>query len=303
MNKYIKLLAMGGAFYTISTALISRRKAPAAKNVKPYFKGRAPYIFAHRGGLALRPEHTMLAFKHAQTLDVDGFEIDIRLTRDNEVVVLHDAMIDRVSNGSGLVYDHTLAELQSLDFGYRYTDINGNHPFRAHPDAKIVTLSELIRSFPAIRINIDIKDAPNTAAGARVIDALYAVIDDAQAFDQVLITSFHDEQIRRFRNRSDKEIAYGAGEKEVARTFFFYRTNYKNIAHIHADTFQIPTQFYGISLAHPQFIQFLQSQNVVPGYWVINSIDQMKQLLNAGAHTIVTDRPDIAMRLKRNINN
>ncbi|MEE1106356.1 glycerophosphodiester phosphodiesterase [Macrococcoides canis] len=303
MNKYIKLLAMGGAFYTISTALISRRKAPAAKNVKPYFKGRAPYIFAHRGGLALRPEHTMLAFKHAQTLDVDGFEIDIRLTRDNEVVVLHDAMIDRVSNGSGLVYDHTLAELQSLDFGYRYTDINGNHPFRAHPDAKIVTLSELIRSFPAIRINIDIKDAPNTAAGARVIDALYAVIDDAQAFDQVLITSFHDEQIRRFRNRSDKEIAYGAGEKEVARTFLFYRTNYKNIAHIQADTFQIPTQFYGISLAHPQFIQFLQSQNVVPGYWVINSIDQMKQLLNAGAHTIVTDRPDIAMRLKRNINN
>lgn len=303
MNKYIKLLAMGGAFYTISTALISRRKAPAAKNVKPYFKGRAPYIFAHRGGLALRPEHTMLAFKHAQTLDVDGFEIDIRLTRDNEIVVLHDAMIDRVSNGSGLVYDHTLAELQSLDFGYRYTDINGNHPFRAHPDAKIVTLSELIRSFPAIRINIDIKDAPNTAAGARVIDALYAVIDDAQAFDQVLITSFHDEQIRRFRNRSDKEIAYGAGEKEVARTFLFYRTNYKNIAHIQADTFQIPTQFYGISLAHPQFIQFLQSQNVVPGYWVINSIDQMKQLLNAGAHTIVTDRPDIAMRLKRNINN
>lgn len=303
MNKYIKLLAMGGAFYTISTALISRRKAPAAKNVKPYFKGRAPYIFAHRGGLALRPEHTMLAFKHAQTLDVDGFEIDIRLTRDNEIVVLHDAMIDRVSNGSGLVYDHTLAELQSLDFGYRYTDINGNHPFRAHPDAKIVTLSELIRSFPAIRINIDIKDAPNTAAGARVIDALYAVIDDAQAFDQVLITSFHDEQIRRFQNRSDKEIAYGAGEKEVARTFLFYRTNYKNIAHIQADTFQIPTQFYGISLAHPQFIQFLQSQNVVPGYWVINSIDQMKQLLNAGAHTIVTDRPDIAMRLKRNINN
>ncbi|TDM17912.1 glycerophosphodiester phosphodiesterase [Macrococcoides canis] len=303
MNKYIKLLAMGGAFYTITTALISRRKAPAAKNVKPYFKGRAPYIFAHRGGLALRPEHTMLAFKHAQTLDVDGFEIDIRLTRDNEIVVLHDAMIDRVSNGSGLVYDHTLAELQSLDFGYRYTDINGNHPFRAHPDAKIVTLSELIRSFPAIRINIDIKDAPNTAAGARVIDALYAVIDDAQAFDQVLITSFHDEQIRRFRNRSDKEIAYGAGEKEVARTFLFYRTNYKNIAHIQADTFQIPTQFYGISLAHPQFIQFLQSQNVVPGYWVINSIDQMKQLLNAGAHTIVTDRPDIAMRLKRNINN
>lgn len=303
MNKYIKLLAMGGAFYTISTALISRRKAPAAKNVKPYFKGRAPYIFAHRGGLALRPEHTMLAFKHAQTLDVDGFEIDIRLTRDNEIVVLHDAMIDRVSNGSGLVYDHTLAELQSLDFGYRYTDINGNHPFRAHPDAKIVTLSELIRSFPAIRINIDIKDAPNTAAGARVIDALYAVIDDAQAFDQVLITSFHDEQIRRFRDRSDKEIAYGAGEKEVARTFLFYRTNYKNIAHIQADTFQIPTQFYGISLAHPQFIQFLQSQNVVPGYWVINSIDQMKQLLNAGAHTIVTDRPDIAMRLKRNINN
>lgn len=303
MNKYMKLLAIGGAFYTISTLLISRRKAPAAKTVKPYFKGRAPYIFAHRGGLQLRPEHTMLAFKHAQTLDVDGFEIDIRLTRDNEVVVLHDAMVDRVSNGSGPVYDHTLAELQMLDFGYRFTDINGEHPFRAHPDAKIVTLSDLIRTFPDIRINIDIKDGPDTAAGKRIIDALYAVIDDAQAFNQVLITSFYDEQIRRFRNRSDKEIAYGAGEKEVARTFLLYSTNYKNMAYVQADTFQIPAHFYGISLAQPRFIQFLQSQNVVPGYWVINSIDQMKQLLDAGAHTIVTDRPDIAMRLKRNSSN
>ena len=75
------------------------------------------------------------------------------------------------------------------------------------------------------------------------------------------------------------------------------------MAYVHADTFQIPAHFYGISLAQPRFIQFLQSQNVVPGYWVINSIDQMKQLLDAGAHTIVTDRPDIAMRLKRNSSN
>lgn len=58
-------------------------------------------------------------------------------------------------------------------------------------------------------------------------------------------------------------------------------------------------QFNGIALDTQKFIQWLQKQNVAPGYWVINSIDQMKQLLKNGAHTIVTDRPDIAVRLKQ----
>ncbi|UBH13941.1 glycerophosphodiester phosphodiesterase [Macrococcus armenti] len=299
MNKYIKSVIAVSAAYAITTTLAKRKSMPEAKSVKPFFNGRAPYIFAHRGGLYLRPEHTMAAFNNAHALGVDGFEIDIRLTKDHQVVVLHDETVDRVSNGSGLVFDHTLNELKQLDFGFQFKDLNGAFPYRHHADCKVVTLHELINAFPEMRINIDIKDAPDTHAGRYVIEALYNVIKYCDAFDRVVITSFYDAQIKRFRNRCDAKVAYGAGQGEVAKTFLMFQSGYGNFTRIDADTFQIPVQFNGIALDTQKFIHWLQKQNVAPGYWVINSIDQMKQLLNNGAHTIVTDRPDIAVRLKQ----
>src|SRR5699024_8724539 len=79
----------------IGTKLTSETKV---QHIKPYFKRRSPYIFAHRGGMALAPEHTKLAFDKSSEFNVEGFEIDIRLTKDEEIVVMHDAYVDRTSN-------------------------------------------------------------------------------------------------------------------------------------------------------------------------------------------------------------
>ena len=84
-----------------------------------------PMVIAHRGGSGLAPENTIAAFRNALELGADGIELDVRLTRDRRVAVLHDRRVDRTTTGSGLVGDLTLEELKSLDasswFGPEFT--------------------------------------------------------------------------------------------------------------------------------------------------------------------------------------
>lgn len=297
MNKSIKTALIASGLYAGSVFGSKLLVSQSPKAIKPFFRNRSPYIFAHRGGLLLAPEHTMAAFSIANQYDIDGFEIDIRLTKDEQIVVLHDATVDRVSNGSGLVSDHTLAELEALDFGYHFKDINGDYTYRGHKDAKIVTLEKLIKSFPNLKINIDIKDDPSTKSGQLVPSLLYRLIQDLNAFDQVLVTSFHDEQIVRFNQYANGKVAIGSGEQEVRNAFLLFNSGFGHLFQPKGDTFQIPTNVKGIRLESEKFIHFMQSLNLAVGYWVVNQIDEMDQLLQKGAHTIVTDRPDIAHHL------
>ncbi|MFC3963839.1 MULTISPECIES: glycerophosphodiester phosphodiesterase [Nocardia] len=78
---------------------------------------RAPFVVAHRGASAARPEHTLAAYELALEEGADGVECDVRLTRDGHLVCVHDRTVDRTSDGSGLVSELTLAELADLDFG------------------------------------------------------------------------------------------------------------------------------------------------------------------------------------------
>ena len=106
------------------------------------------YVAAHRGWKSKYPENTMEAFKAALTLDVDQLETDVRITRDGELVLIHDATVDRTTNGSGKVCELTLAELKALDAG------NGS---------KIPTLTELmelVKDHPTITLDIDLKEYP-----------------------------------------------------------------------------------------------------------------------------------------------
>src|SRR6266545_7509783 len=84
-----------------------------------------PQVFAHRGGAALRPENTILAFDHGLSLGADGLELDVHLSRDGVVVVHHDATLDRTTNGRGPISAHSAAELARLDAGYHSDDFRG----------------------------------------------------------------------------------------------------------------------------------------------------------------------------------
>src|SRR5687768_14873397 len=87
---------------------------------------KTPMLVAHRGGAGLKPENTLAAFLDADALwQADMIELDVHATADGHCVVIHDPTVDRTTNGSGAVAAMTLAELQSLDAGYRFTADGG----------------------------------------------------------------------------------------------------------------------------------------------------------------------------------
>lgn len=271
---------------------------PKNKTIPAFFTHPAPYIFAHRGGMAVRPELTKLAFDNAINYKIDGFETDVRLTKDKQLVVFHDATVDRTTNGSGKVAEHTLEELKQLDAGYYFSDINKQYVYRGHKDAKILSFAELLSLYPNHLINVDLKDAPNNEQGQLAPNIMFEEIIKHNAQDRVLVTSFHEQQIKRFNDISNGVVAIGASQNEVADGFIKFMSGLGNTYQGNANTFQMPPSFKGISLTSPKFIAWLIQRNIIPGYYDVNNIDLMQDLINKGAHTIVTDNPELADRFK-----
>ena len=123
---------------------------------RPYLAG-APMLVAHRGGSLIAPENTLVAFRSAvETWWADMLEMDAHLTRDGQVVVIHDPTVDRTTDGTGRVADLTLREIQALDAGYRFLDGAGAYPFRGK-GAVVPTLEEVLVAFPNVWVNVECK--------------------------------------------------------------------------------------------------------------------------------------------------
>jgi len=253
-----------------------------------------PLLLAHRGSSLLAPENTNIAFDLALSHGSDVLEIDVRLSRDNEVIVTHDATVDRTSNGTGLVARLSLSELKALDAGFRFVDLN-NKPYQGQ-GAQFITLNELFEHYPDTNINIDIKDNSEEAA-KRVADILIKINE----IHRVNVGSFHASVMHAFR-RFAPMISTAATQKEVAKLYaqsWFSKTHSvtkltPSANPVAFNALQIPRNYRGIPLATKRFIAYTQSRQIPAMYWTINDPTVMKKLLGAGAAGIVTDRTDLA---------
>lgn len=288
----IAIAAASAAAWAGSKALSN----PQKRDNKTAITYEHPIILAHRGGSLLAPECTMEAFELAAELGVHGFEIDIRLTKDEEIVIFHDEYVDRTSNGSGRIADMTLEELKELNFGHNFVNLDGYFTYRDE-QAKIITLRELLDRFPTKLVNIDMKDEPNTYEGGLIPSKLWRLLEELNVEERVVVTSFHDEQIDRFNLYAQNRVALGAGVGEVRKAYTSFTSQFGHLYHPKVDVFQIPTKYGVLPLDTTSFINFLDKLNIPVHYWTINDEEEMKRLIAHGAKGIVTDRPDIAMNL------
>src|SRR5919107_3636235 len=117
-----------------------------------------PVNLAHRGASGLAPENTLEAFRLAVEAGAGGLELDVHLTRDGHVVVIHDPSADRTTSGSGAVAGVPLAGLRGMDAGHRFSPDGGRtYPYRGQ-GLRVPTLAEVLEEFPDVSVNIDIKD-------------------------------------------------------------------------------------------------------------------------------------------------
>ena len=146
------------------------------------------FVAAHRGWCAAYPENTMLAFKKALEVGVDQIETDVRITADGELVLIHDATVDRTTNGTGKVCEKTLAELRELDAG-----IKKGEEFAGEKIPTFIEFMELVKDHPTLTLDLELKEYPTAGREAlafEVCDRVLKIVDDYGFTDRIVINTF-----------------------------------------------------------------------------------------------------------------
>lgn len=255
-----------------------------------FFDAPGPWAIAHQGGRGLWPENTLYAFREAQALGVDVLEMDLRTTLDGEIIVMHDARVDRTTDGSGRVDEMPLADIRDLDAGYRFQTLSGDFPYRGR-DLSVPTLVEVLERFESSRLVLEMKEF--TFDGAL---QLCAIVSQHRAGDRVLVASFSHDAMRAFR-RQCPDVATSATLREG---LLLYQLNRMRIASLYrspAVALQIPEALGERRVLEPRLVALADELNVNIQVWTINEEADMKRLLDMGVQGIMTDYPDRLLRL------
>lgn len=252
----------------------------------PYLAG-SPIAFAHRGGAALWPENTLVAFRGAVELGFRYLETDLRMTRDGVIVCFHDETLERTTNGSGRLRDRSIDELRALDAGYRYSRDGSSFPFRGR-GITIPTLEEVLALGADLRVNVEIKqrDPP-------MEEQLWREIDRLEAHDRLLIAAAYDPLVRRFvSRRSTKRMPTSPGTRGVLRFWLGARTGLHRFERYSFQALQVPLSWRGIRVVDRGFVDAAHAHGLHVHVWTIDEPDLMGQLLDLRVDGIMTDRPD-----------
>jgi glycerophosphoryl diester phosphodiesterase len=242
-----------------------------------------PVFCAHRGGAALAPENTMAAFSNARdTWGVDMLEMDVRPSADGRIVVIHDATVDRTTDGSGAVVLMPWAALRELDAGYHFLDPEGRPSFRGR-GVRLTLFEEVLEAFPRTRINVEIKDA-----GAAL--GLIELIRRHGAQHRVLVAAEHERCRRAVRGYAGP---WGASRRQLLRFWAIHDTPLSPLYTPRADILQIPHTWAGRPVATPRLIAEAHSRNIPVHVWTVDEPGLMRSLLAVGVDGLQTDRPDL----------
>lgn len=260
---------------------------------------------AHQGGEDEAPSNTMYAYERALRLGSDMLELDIHTSKDGRLVVIHDATVDRTTDGSGRVYDMTLAEIQALDAGYDFVPGEGTASDRPESDYRfrgvrsgerkpppafrprdfrIPTLGEVLRAYPEVPTNIEIKGASDGDAASynRNAEALARFLNRLGRTEGLMVASFNDAALARFHQLAP-QIDLAPAVASVAA--------YK-LANVPpppgTKAFQVPLEFQGVAVADEEFIDRAHGDGYGVHVWTINDEDEMRQLLDWDADGIMT---------------
>ena len=224
----------------------------------------------------------MVAFAGAvEDLSYRYLETDVRATRDGVLVTFHDATLQRTTNGVGDVADWLWEDLRHLDAAWSFGADDG-FPLRG-TGVRIPRLDEVFATWPAVNINIDLKD-----------DNLEWPVADAvirsRRVQKVLIGSFSDRRIARFRRVSRGAVATSAGTAVSVAAWAASRLGRRLPAR--PDAYQLPFAARGAQLDR-RFVDAAHNAQAQVHAWTVNERVDMERLLDLGVDGIVTDRPDL----------
>lgn len=234
--------------------------------------------FAHRGFSSQYPENTLLAFRKALEEGVDGIENDVQLTKDGEVIILHDERVDRTTNGTGWVKDYTLAELRELVANGRF---GGRFPAQRVPTLR--EYLELVKDAPIIS-NIEMKTGvfEYRPMEQKVVDLLR----EYQLEDRVIISSFNHFTILRMRQLAPElKLGFLSGDWRIDAGEYAQR--------------------YGVPCYHPDYhsltasaVEELKAHGIEINPYTIDAPEEIRDMIRKGVDSVISNCPDVVNRVR-----
>ena len=233
-------------------------------------------IFAHRGASGYAPENTLPAFAMAEKQGADGIELDVQLTKDGELVVIHDEKIDRTSTGKGFVRDYTLSELRKMSFC--------NH-MELYSGVKIPTLEEVLDLVRPgnMTVNIELKTGIFWYPG--IEEKTLQVVKDAKMEERVIYSSFNHYSIMRMK-AIDPSVKCGFLEESWILGAGAY------------------TKSYGVECWHPLYktlteetVKELKDNGIEINAWTVNEPDAVQSMIDLGIDSVINNYPDMVNQI------
>ncbi len=250
------------------------------------------WVAAHRGWCAKYPENTMLAFCAAVELGVDQLELDIRMTKDGELVLMHDAAVDRTTNGTGKICEMTLAEVRALDAGVRKGE-----EFAGTRVPTFRELLECLKGHPTMTLDVELKEKPadgNDLRAFEACDKAIAMIEEYGFADRVILNAFHGGMHAYIKEK------YGNYRRHVYYPISWMRPYAEN-PYDGAYAACMFASFYSeLNLARPE--EFAHMKSLGLDTWAGAAVKDeagVDAAIAAGATLITCNNPDVILRILR----
>lgn len=259
---------------------------------RPYLDLPGPWVVAHRGGAALAPENTFLAFDRAVELGADAIEIDVRMTSDGVVVVFHDEDTARLTGEPGTIEGRASDEVAALDAGFAFTPDGGrSFPHRGR-GVTVPRLSETLARYPRMRFNLDAKseDPP-------LVEALARTILEAGAVERVCVGSFHDLQAERLGRLLPGACRYLPQDAGTCHVLAAKADRSGSGCPAGFDLADLPHRIGILTVVDAKVVRYFHRRGMPVHVWTVDDEPTMRALLALGVDGIVTDRPDVLARV------
>lgn len=284
MKKSIKWYALG-----LVAAGILLQGAVAEAIGQTFSQGKNIVNVAHRGASGYAPEHTMESYRLGKKLKGDFIEIDLQMTKDGELVAMHDEKVDRTTDGTGWVKDMTLKEIKQLDAGSWFNEKYPEYAKGNYAGLQVPTLEEVFQEFGrASNYYIETK-SPDTYPGME--EKLLAILKEYKMIDKkgrtrnILIQSFSKESLLKVHSL--------APNLPLVQLF-----SYPDQAQITADEVKAIKE-YAIGLGpnykriDEKYVQTVRAQGLEIHPYTVNSKEDMQRLLEWGVTGVFTNYPDL----------
>ncbi|PRS80304.1 MULTISPECIES: glycerophosphodiester phosphodiesterase [unclassified Bacillus (in: firmicutes)] len=238
-------------------------------------------IFAHRGFKGIYPENTMIAFEQALHSGADGIELDVQLTKDGKLAVIHDEKLNRTTNMKGLVKDHTYEELKAGDASHSFYEETG-----AVSIPLLEEVLELVTQQSSLIINIELKNSIYRYPG--IEEKVKEQIEHFQIEDRVLVSSFHHGSLALFHKLMPHVELAVLTMDVIHQPEMYLKT--------------VPARGYHPNIkgagVTKEVVSALRAAQQVIRPFTVNSEKQMKSMFSLGVDGIFTDFPDRAVKIR-----